>query len=386
MSDVVIMECQSYDVDKVINKINAGMEQLGGWDKYVKPGMKVLLKVNLIGPKTPDTAGVTHCEFVRAITRILKSKKCTVWIGDSSGGAIAGISPTARSLEVSGLERIAHEEGAEIKNFDKEGVVEAKSESGILDRMYIAKPMFEADLVINLPKLKTHSSAIYTGAVKNLFGCIPGLKKAEYHRTAPDPKQFGNLISDIHKAVKIGLNIMDGITAMQGEGPTAGEVYPAGKILISTDPLALDTAASAMLGLNIEDIPILMTARERNIGESHIENINISGDYTKAPKLSGFKLPKSFGKTGKKNYAVLVKLIDFMKTKPVVNRKLCKNCNTCVESCPIHAIDRNTKTIDYSKCIECLCCHELCMYKAVELKRSNPLAGVIMKLYRGNYR
>jgi len=176
LSKVVISDCNEYNLELLTRKLNAGIALLGGWEKYVSPGMKVLLKVNLIGPKAPETAAITHPEFVRALVRILKGLGCAVWIGDSSGGAIAGIAPTARSLKVSGLEQVAREEGAEIKNFDREGVVEVTPESGLGGKMYIAKPLFDADFVINLPKFKTHSAGIYTGAVKNLFGCIPGLR------------------------------------------------------------------------------------------------------------------------------------------------------------------------------------------------------------------
>ncbi|MDF2592248.1 MAG: hypothetical protein K0S75_1714 [Clostridia bacterium] len=386
MSRVVIKECKSYDVQVVMEKLNQGMEQLGGWDRFVKPNMKVLLKVNLIGPKSSESGAITHSEFVRAITRILKSKNCEVWIGDSSGGAIAGIAPTGKSMKVSGLEAVAAEEGAIIKNFDMEGVKVLTPESGIVKEMYIAKPMFDADVVINLPKLKTHSAAIYTGAVKNVFGCIPGLKKAEFHKLAPDPKYFGEITADIHKLCKIDLNIMDGITAMQGEGPTAGEIYHAGKILISEDPLALDVIASKMLKLRVDDVPILMTAKERKIGESSIEAIELIGDYQTIPTLEGFKLPKRFGSSKKQNYNAVIKVIDFLKARPVVDKKLCKSCNMCVESCPVNAIDKETKKINYEACIECMCCHELCMYKAVKLKKDNWLAGTMMKLYRGNYK
>lgn len=385
MSRVVIKECADYNMDKLTLAINGGVKLAGGWERFIKPGYKVLLKVNLIGPKTSDTAAVTHSEFVRAITRILKGRGCTVWIGDSSGGAIAGMAPTARGLILSGLDKVAKEEGAQIKNFDREGVVFAKAtDTG--KEMYLAKPLFDADFVINLPKLKTHSSAIYTGTVKNVFGCIPGLKKAEYHRSAPDPRDFGHVIADINKSLKIGLHIMDGIYAMQGEGPTAGEPYHAGKILISPDPLALDTVASAMLGMEIEDIPILLTARERGLGESHIKNIDICGDYNSPPVLKNFKYPKNFRRAGKRNYKSLVKVIDFLRARPNIDLKYCKGCNMCVESCPVKAIDRKTKKIDYSRCIDCLCCHELCEHKAVRLKRDNAIANAMTKLYRGKYR
>lgn len=386
MSKVVIKECNSYEVNGIIDKVNQGMEQIGGWDRYVKEGMKVLLKVNLIGPKDSDSAAITHSEFVRALTRILKAKGCQVWIGDSSGGAIAGIAPTGRSMKVSGYETVASEEGAVIKNFDSEGVQVLKPESGIVEEMYLAKPIFDADVVINLPKLKTHSAAIYTGAVKNVFGCIPGLKKAEFHRLAPDPKYFGEIIADIHKARKISLHIMDGIVAMQGEGPTAGEPYLAGKILISEDPLALDVVAANMMKLKLSDVPILQTAKERELGQSSLEFIELIGDYKSIPTFEGFTLPKRLGNSKKQNYNAVIKVIDFLKARPVVDKKLCKNCNVCVDSCPVKAINKETKAVNYKECIECMCCHELCMYKAVKLKKDNWLAGAMMKLYRGNYR
>jgi uncharacterized protein (DUF362 family) len=388
MAKVVLQDCSEYSIDLLTEKINTGVELLGGWDSFVSPGMKVLLKVNLIGPKAADTAAITDPTFVRALTRILKNLGCVVWIGDSSGGAIAGIAPTAQALSVSGLKKVADEEGAFIKNFDREGVIEVAIDDGHEEKMYLAKPMFDADVVINLPKLKTHSAQIYTGAVKNLFGCIPGLKKADYHRMAPDPKDFGMIIADIHKAVKVDLHIMDGVSAMQGEGPTAGQVYHAGKILRGRDPLAVDTVAAAMLGMEVEDVPILMSAREKQLGCSDLNEIEIVGDYDAPPRLGGFKLPTKFRSTKKRNQQVLVKLIDFLKTRPRINTKACKQCNMCVESCPVKAIERDTKIIDYNLCIECMCCHELCQFKAVELRKDNRLADVFMRigLCFGKYR
>ncbi|NLE24109.1 MAG: DUF362 domain-containing protein [Clostridiaceae bacterium] len=382
MSKVIIQECKNYELDTVIEKINAAVEMLGGWDKFVKPQDNVLLKVNLIGPKSSDTAAVTHAEFVRAMVRILKSKNCNVWIGDSSGGAIAGIAPTAQAFKVAGYEKVAEEEGAQIKNFDREGVVAVCPESGCEETMYIAKPMFDADVVINLPKLKTHSAQIFSGAVKNVFGCIPGLRKAKYHKIAPDPIDFGQIICDIHNAAKIQLHIMDGIYAMQGEGPTAGSVYQAGKILVSEDPLALDAVAAKMVGIDVEDVPIMVTARNRNLGEGFLKNIKIAGGYEQVPRLTNFKLPKRFGTTKKRNGKILVKVIEFFNTYPRINHDKCRKCNMCVESCPVQAIDKETKQIDYSACIACMCCHELCMFKAVELKNSNKAAGLISSFFR----
>ncbi|NLB17404.1 MAG: DUF362 domain-containing protein, partial [Syntrophomonadaceae bacterium] len=162
MTEVIIKNCATYDVNLIKSHLEAGIELLGGWERFISPGMQVLLKVNLIGPMASDTAAVTHSEFVRALTQILIERECIVWIGDSSGGAIAGIAPTTQSLIVSGLVKVAREEGALIKNFDKEGVKEITPSSGRFEKMYLASPMFDADFVINLPKLKTHSAGIYT--------------------------------------------------------------------------------------------------------------------------------------------------------------------------------------------------------------------------------
>lgn len=382
MSKVIIQECKDYNVELMMKKINDGMGRIGGWDSFVKKGDKVLLKINLIGAKPPESGAITHPEFVRAITRILKNKGCEVWIGDSSGGAIAGVAPTARSFKVGGFEKVAEEEGAVIKNFDSEGAVPVAPESKLEKTMYLAKPLFDADVVINLPKLKTHSAAFYTGAVKNVFGCIPGLRKAKYHKAAPEPGDFGEYICDIHRGAKFTLHIMDGILAMQGEGPTAGTPYNANKILISTDPMALDTAAAKMLKMEVKDIPILLTAAKRKLGESDLKNIVIEGDYSKVPELQGFKMPKRFKSSKQRNNQAVVKVIDFFKARPRVNLKKCKSCNMCVESCPVQAINRDTKSINYNICIECMCCHELCMYKAVDIKSDNIVAGAISSFFK----
>ncbi|NMB45176.1 MAG: DUF362 domain-containing protein [Firmicutes bacterium] len=381
MARVVIKECGTYQIEQVTEQLNAGMECLGGWDAFVKPGMTVLLKVNLIGPKSPDTAAVTHSEFVRAITRILKQRGCTVWIGDSSGGAIAGTAPTEQSFVVSGLKHVAKEEGAQIKNFDREGVKEVSIQNSSNGRMHLSKPVFQADLVINLPKLKTHSAAMFTGAVKNVFGLVPGLKKADYHRIAPSPEEFGQVIANIHKAISIELHIMDGIMAMQGEGPTAGTVYKANKILISTDPVALDAIASKMIGLEIDDIPILAVARDEMLGEADVGRIVLMGDYQSCPRLEGFRLPRYIRRFKLRNYGFVSTTLEFLKTRPRINLEKCQHCNICVESCPVQVIDQATKAIDYSGCIECMCCHELCGYQAVELCKDNPLAGLLMRVY-----
>lgn len=378
MTRVVIKDCKDYELNILTEKLNSAVELLGGWDSFVRPGMKVLLKANLLSRKSPESAAVTHCELVRALTRILKAKGCTVWIGDSSGGAIRGDSTTAACMKATGMEKVAAEEGAELKNFDREGAVEVGNdgEAGG-ESLFLAKPLFDADFIINLPKLKSHLYAKYTGAVKNLFGCIPGLKKAYYHKLYPDPADFGAVVARINQAVRPGLHIMDGILAMDGMGPTTGRIYHAGKLLVSTDPLALDTVVCRMIGLNILDLPFMKSSRERGIGEWRLEQIEVEGDYSAPPVLKGFSVPRRLA--DRKNFSLIKPIIEFLRARPQIENKLCKKCNMCVESCPVQAIDRDTKAIDYGKCIECLCCHELCMYKAVRLRKKNPVAGLFSR-------
>lgn len=370
MTDVVLLNCQDYQADRLAAAFDEGAALLGGWERFVRPGMKVLLKVNLIGPKPPESAAVTHCEFVRALGRLLKARGCEVWIGDSAGGAIAGIAPTAHAMDVAGYSAVAAQEGFVIKNFEREGSRQV-SPSDAPQRIYhLAAPVFQADLVINLPKLKTHSAGTFTGATKNLFGCVPGLRKAQYHRIAPNTRDFGGVIADINLCVKPALHVMDGVVAMQGRGPTAGKPFAANTILMSTDPLALDAIACAMLGLRIADLPIFDSSRERGIGEWRLDRIRLLGGIARPPLLQGFDVPRAIkvGAIGGKAFGAIINLL---KKRPSVALSACTDCRTCVESCPVGAIDRSTKRIDYSRCIECLCCHELCMQEAVELRHAN---------------
>lgn len=376
---VAVMECSSYDLDGLMQVIDSGVELAGGWERYVQPGSKVLLKVNMIGPEKPETAVTTHPEMLRAVIRLLKRLGCTVWVGDSSGGAMEGKAVTKESFRVTGFEAVAAQEGAEFKNFDAEGVIRVHvKRTG--QTIYVAKPMFEADMVINLPKLKTHTGQVYTCALKNMFGCIPGMKKAEYHKNHPRSADFAEAIVDIDESVNVGLTIVDAVMSMEGDGPTGGTPCRTNKIIIGGDMTAVDMAGAAMIGLESDEVPIIKAAAARNIGCTSIDDIEIVGDWTEIPVYVGFKLPKTMNRlaAGPAAGIALPAAVDFMKVRPVVNESKCKGCNMCVESCPVKAIDRTTKRVNYSICIECMCCHELCLHHAVELKRQNALARMLM--------
>jgi uncharacterized protein (DUF362 family) len=202
-----------------------------------------------------------------------------VWIGDSAGGAIAGISPTASALAAAGYKAVCEEEGARLVNFDREGTRVVPSKTGrFAEQFHIARPVLEADLVINVPKLKVHSNGGYTGAVKNTFGCIPGLAKAKYHAMAPLLPDFAEIIADIHLACRIGLNIMDAVVGMEGNGPTNGDPKQVGLILASADSLSMDIVGSTIIGLDPRSIDILKAAARLSGGEMTTTEVGLVGD------------------------------------------------------------------------------------------------------------
>ncbi|HEX3015503.1 MAG TPA: DUF362 domain-containing protein [Desulfobacteria bacterium] len=376
---VSMVKCPDYRQNSLAQALERGIQPLGGWQKFLHSGDKVLLKVNLIGPCPPDKAATTHPELVRVLIQICRAHGCEVWVGDSAGGAIAGLAPTAKGLRVAGFETVAAEEGATLVNFDQTGAVEVPSKTKrFVDKFYLAKPVRDADVVINLPKFKAHSAAVFTGAVKNVFGCIPGLRKAEYHRLAPNSEEFGEIIADIHLACRVSLNIMDAVVGMEGAGPTAGDPVQLGYLLLSPDALALDTVAITALGLKLQDVPILEQAVRLGVGQADLTNIQLCGDFRQIPRITSFKIPRTVRK--RRSGLMLKGVIRFFKVRPRINAKLCKHCQVCVGSCPVEAIEPKTKNIDYQRCIECLCCHELCPNQAVILKRSNPVARAVLPL------
>ncbi|MBO8126367.1 MAG: DUF362 domain-containing protein [Firmicutes bacterium] len=386
-SVVGVVDCPRYEESLVRAGLDRLLQSLGGWDQYVRPGQTVLLKPNMIGPRTPDKAATTHPVLLKVIAAKLEELGCTVWIGDSAGGAIGGVAPTAQALKVCGYVDAARASGAEIKNFDASGVV--KVESKLLDFVgsyYLAAPPFKADVVINLPKLKTHSAAVYTGALKNLFGLVPGLAKAEFHRQAPTNEEFAKVIVDINLNTPVALTVMDAVVGMEGAGPTAGDPREVGLLLASSDRVALDAVAARLIGLDPSSIPIIATAHQAGLGEISSAAINVVGDYTGQPRIEGYKLPPGKKHNPKVARFFLNTVVKAFKTRPQVNLGTCRHCNVCVDNCPVEAIDPKSKTIDYATCIECLCCHELCPHNSVELVRKNPLvnylSGLVQRVHK----
>lgn len=369
-SKVVLKYCPEYTagVEEILRE---GLQELGGMAAFVKPGQRVLLKVNLLMKKRPEEAVTTHPSVVEAVVRLVQEAGGLPVIGDSPGGPYT-VSALQSIYARSGLKEVAERTGAEL-NLDIGQEVVSHPEGKLLKSLTITKSVLDADVVIPLSKLKTHGMMTFTGAVKILFGVIPGLLKAEYHLKMSDVRSFADVLVDIATWVKPTLSIMDGIVGMEGDGPSAGKPRSIGALLISEDPFALDVAATHLIGLKPEKVPTIMSARERGF-VSRIEEVTLCGDARSLWRIQDFVIPKAVSV----NFIDMVPLPQSVKSfllnrvrpRPVFQYDKCVGCSDCVKNCPPKALvlnEKNRPQIDLEACIRCFCCHELCPHKAVEI-------------------
>lgn len=366
MTKVSIVKCGGYDHKRVKNAILRSLELTGGLEKIVKPGDNVLLKVNVIAGFPPERAATTHPAVVRAMVEIVKEAGGVPCVGDSSGA----YGYTAQSLEICGIKKATEDAGGTLINFESTGTYPVKVDGRILTTINVAKPAVDCDVLVSLPKMKTHQLTKYTGAVKNFFGVIPGSGKASIHRLAPTEESFSQAVVDIYSALKPGLAVMDGIVGMEGEGATNGTPVASNVIISSRDCVALDAVSSEIMGFYFKDILTTRFAHERGFGVGNLDQIEVSGERIgdvktdfKKSRLVFYKLPKFLGNFVLKNVENL--------SKVEISKKECKKCKICLKSCPASAITLEPEPfIDQKKCIKCYCCHELCRNGAVKLKTS----------------
>ena len=364
-SMISVVQCSNYDQKQVDEAMEQLLHHIGGLQQFVKKGNQVHIKPNLLTAKPPGKAATTHPLIVKSIVKRVMDLGGVVTIGDSP----AGISrPIEEYWQKTGMEQVAAETGARLVKFEKKGVIE-RQVNGV--SYFIAKSVANADIIINLCKLKTHNLTLLTGAIKNMFGSIPGFKKSEYHKQAPHVEEFSKIIVDIFSIARSRLNIMDAVEIMEGNGPSAGNVKHLGLILASKDAVALDTLASKIMGF--EDGEILTTeyAYEQGLGEKNIENIKILGSSLESFYDLQFVLPSNryLRYVPVSIVKVLGKLIW---VRPMPDEKRCEKCGICITNCPTQAMSpRNGfPVIDYNKCISCFCCDEVCPHDAIDQKMS----------------
>ncbi|MDI9437950.1 MAG: DUF362 domain-containing protein [Euryarchaeota archaeon] len=364
MSTISISQCSTYDLGKVKRAVNSLTDSLGGLDSFLDRGDVVLLKPNLLQARPPEDMVTTHPHVLEAIIMAVKDLGGTPVVGDSPGGPPGD---RQRYWDVSGMGAVCRRHDVNILNFEKEGSYHMQRNSR---DYYIAKPVLDCDLLINIPKIKTHGLTMLTCAIKNMYGVVPGAIKMEYHRNAPKPSDFAKLVVDIYALARPGLHIVDGVVGMEGNGPSAGDTRDLGMILAGKDGVAMDSLICHILGRAPLQIPNNRVAGEQGLGETDITKIDILGNI---PEIKDFKWPSNLSQA--LNFIPRNLTQVFMKyfwTKPVIDRDRCTNCRKCVESCPTKALkgSAHIPEFDYEECINCLCCMEMCTYKAVTLEKS----------------
>ncbi|MBQ3427145.1 MAG: DUF362 domain-containing protein [Clostridia bacterium] len=368
---VSIIKCNSYRECRA--GIDKALSLIGGIEKFVHPGDKVVIKPNLVSKKRPDSAVTTNERFVHEVIKITEAAGGVVTIAESPGGPYSAV--LLKSLyRTCGMERAAEGTAAAL-NYDT-GFTEVSYHTGhTLKSMPIIDPVLEADVIINLPKLKTHAMTSYTGAVKNLFGVIPGTHKAELHFRLNDRAAFCSMLVDLCERVKPTLNIMDAIIGMEGDGPTSGMDRHIGLVLASASPYELDLAASAVIGYAPNEVPTVREAIKRGYSPKDAAKLDVMGESIEKVRIPDFVKPES--------HFNLLKLIDLppalnalvvekLASRPKIEYDKCVSCGECARCCPPEAISMASgrPVIDKSKCIRCFCCQELCPKSAVRIKRS----------------
>jgi len=375
---VGIISCHDYDPELVYTALKDAAELAGEPDVA---GKTVLLKPNILFDTPPEKATTTHPVFLRAAIRLVRELGAArILVGDSPGFQKGSFSGT-----VSGLRQVTEEENAVWVNFAL-GKQELPCPRGRVSRQFtVSDVLGQADCIISLPKLKTHQLMYFTGAMKNLFGLVPSLLKSPYHLKHPSREGFAAMIVDLNTGVMADYALMDGIVGMEGPGPGAGFPRKIGAVLASSNLLALDMAASRIIGYPPLEVPISREALSRGIWLTSPDEIEYAGADIETIRIRDFqKIPV------RKHHNQLLELIlprgyrkitEAFVPRPFFLRDTCIHCGDCIRICPADALEfqgRNETLhvkIDYTRCIRCYCCHEICPVKAIEIRRK-PLRGL----------
>lgn len=366
---VCALAAESYTYSEIKAVVDRQFELLA-LDRLIKPGMKIVLKPNLLMKRSPEEATTTHPTLVAAITEhLLALGAASVTLAESPGGLynqpqLSGI------YKATGMSEYSKNYGF-VLNEDFTWKETQWMEGETCKLFNIITPLLEADMVISIAKLKTHGMTGLSGAVKNLFGAVPGLQKPELHYRFPEKMAFCNMLIDLWECVHPAITFVDAVESMEGNGPSGGNARKTDRIFCSTDPYALDMILAHFIDMPLTQIPVLQNAIRRGLAPSAVSEIPLIGDEI---------VPiKDFKKPHQKNIDFLDKLPGFMQEpadklltpRPVVRTKDCIGCGKCAESCPqkIIKVENRKAKIDPEKCIRCYCCHEMCPVKAIDIKR-----------------
>ena len=366
-----------YNSEQVEVAVRQAVDLLGGMARFVQPGQRVLVKPNLLQPSDPAKAIVTHPTVVRAVVRLVQEAGGQVLIADNPVVVPMTVRGWQSAYERSGLAGVAAETGAALNTH----IVpqQRPHPDGQLIKLVDTSSFFlESDIVISVAKLKTHGFMRFTGAVKNLFGTVPGTTKFGYHVKLQTAERFADMLLDLVSFVRPVLTVMDAVVGMDGDGPSAGRPFPIGAILAGADPVAVDVAALGLVGHEPSQVPTVAGAIRRGWTTGRVADLDMLGEGGPAVRVAGFELPPG----GRSEMDYFPSFLRSWGTRqlvasPVVTER-CINCGLCIENCPVQTIAEvdGRARIDLGRCIRCYCCHELCPEQAIEL--SHPWIGRLM--------
>jgi uncharacterized protein (DUF362 family)/Pyruvate/2-oxoacid:ferredoxin oxidoreductase delta subunit len=366
---VSLLRCPDYDRERTMAAVRQAVDLLGGMGAFVRPGDRVLVKPNLLKACPPEAAVTTHPEVVRCVIRLVHEAGGKAFVGDSPG-----IGDLEKVAEKAGILAVVDQEGAELVSLAD--AVPVKN-TGRFQHFEIAREAHEADVIINVPKLKTHGMTTLTCAVKNLFGCIPGKRKVQWHfKTGVNHGLFMQMLLELYLLLEPRLTIVDAVVGMEGNGPGSGDPRPIGAILAGADAVSVDRVAAQMLGVPLDRLPLLQAARSAGVGETHLDSICLLGDPLSTIAVGHFRLPPQAHLEWNLPEWARSSLKNAFTTRPVINNDRCIHCGICQGHCPQKAIEEHGKqlSIRYRDCIRCFCCQEFCPQGAITVGKGWALA------------
>ena len=372
MGKVLLIRQKNYNQNEIDSAILRAFNHFGGVEKFISKGDRVLLKVNLVSGHDIKRRVTTDPSIVRSVAKIIIDSGATPFIADSPG-----IDSFKSAAEKAGFFDVARELGIECRELTDPVDLPAH-EGADFHHIQVSRQVIEADKVINLAKMKTHGQMYLTMGVKNLFGTIPGRLKAGWHyNVGLNREKFAALLLDIYMGVKPDFTILDGVIGMDGDGPTSGEPYEFGMIGACVDALSMDFTLCKMVGGKLEDYPLYMAAKKRNLPQCESFSSEIEGDISVDYVFPDVKLPKTRSMRLLPSIPFLDRL---MTSKPVHIPELCIGCGRCAAVCAAGALRHKNRHLyfDYGKCIRCYCCHEMCPVKAIKFKESRLVKLVNM--------
>jgi uncharacterized protein (DUF362 family)/Pyruvate/2-oxoacid:ferredoxin oxidoreductase delta subunit len=378
-SKVALVRCNSYDEQSVRAAVERGLNLLGGMPAFIRPDEKIVLKPNVLVGEAPEKLISPHPLVFKAVAGLAQAVTPNLSYGDSSA-----VGKPPGNLRRAGFAEIAQALNIALADFENGREVHFK-DSPFLKRFVLANGALDADGLISISKFKTHGLTRITGAIKNQFGCVPGMLKAEHHLGQPNALDFARMLVCLNLYLRPRLYVMDGITAMQGNGPRGGTARQMNVLLFSADPVALDATVCRMIDLDPLFVPTMQPALDWGLGTYRSEEIEIVGDPLESFIQRDFDVVRAPVRpvTGSAKVSLARNLVS---PRPVINAAVCKNCGTCVQHCPASpkAVDWHTgdkskpPTYKYERCIRCFCCQELCSEGAITV--TTPLLGRLLGL------